>query len=88
MLDPFFLVALDGGTKQKIAIESKILDYLGIDLVAMCVNDILANGGEPLFSLDYFFSLLKFLVLTLLKSLKVLTMDVGIRLFSYWWRNC
>ena len=38
------------------ALEFNNLNYLGIDLVAMCVNDILANGGEPLFFLDYFSS--------------------------------
>jgi len=39
-----------------VALEFNNLNYLGIDLVAMCVNDILANGGEPLFFLDYFSS--------------------------------
>tara|TARA_X000000950_G_scaffold258375_1_gene325763 strand:+ start:64683 stop:65597 length:915 start_codon:yes stop_codon:yes gene_type:complete len=78
--DPILLSGADGvGTKLLLAIEHNNFKGIGFDLVAMCVNDILVNGGEPLFFLDYIATskLNTNILLKIIKSIKLACTEAG-----------
>ena len=79
--EPLLVSGTDGvGTKLKLAFEMNKHDTIGQDVVAMCVNDVLAQGAEPLFFLDY-------VAVGKNHPEQIEQIVAGVAGFN-WWRNC